>query len=78
MKPSERAELIGAVAQSTEMLSQLLTLFDEVLIPAEFGRVPTAEEIARMWKHAEKWRGQIASLRQRIDAAAIEPPPRVQ
>jgi len=69
----ERADLIGAVAQTTEMLTQLLTLFDEVLTAAEFGRVPTAAEMARMREHAETWRGQIASLRQRIGAAAIEP-----
>ena len=59
MKAYERAELIGAVAQTTEMLSQLLKLLDEFLDSAEFGRVPTASEIARMREHAQKWRGRL-------------------
>ena len=37
-----------------------------------------AEEIARMREYSEKWRGQMASLPQRIVAAAIEPPPKVR
>lgn len=78
MKTDERAELIGAVAQTAEMLSELLVLFDALIDAAEFGRAPTPTEIERMREHAEKWRGQIVSLRQRIGAAAIEPPRRVQ
>jgi hypothetical protein len=78
MKADERAELIGAVAQTTEMLSQLLKLFDDFLDRAEFGRVPTPAEIARLREHTEKWREQIVLLRQRIGAAAIEPSRRVQ
>lgn len=60
------------------MLSQLLTLFSNVLDAAECGRVPTADEIAGFRQHAETWREQLSGLQQRIASATIEPPRRAQ
>jgi hypothetical protein len=58
----ERAELIGALSRTADLVSNLL---DE-------------GDLQRLREHSALWRRQLDKLRSRLSGLTIEPPTRVQ
>ena len=74
----ERAELIGAVTRTIEMVGALLDLVDRIVIGFDDGRQLTQADVERLREHSALWREQLERLRQRLASVTIEPPTRVQ
>jgi hypothetical protein len=79
MDETERAELIAALHQSATFGEGMLDL-NERLLDARDSDVnrPTAEDLAYLRAGLERWRAQMATLRQRLVGLTIEPPDRLQ
>jgi hypothetical protein len=67
----ERAELIGAVTRTTEMVGALLDLVDRIVIGFDDGRQLTQADVERLREHSTLWRQQLERLRQRL--ASLNP-----
>jgi hypothetical protein len=74
----ERAELIGAVTRTIEMVGALLDLVDRIVVGFDDGRQLTQADVERLREHSALWRQQLERLRQRLASVTIEPPTRVQ
>ena len=74
----ERAELIGAVTRTAEIVGALLDLGDRIVIGFDDGRQLTQADVERLREHSALWRQQLEKLRSRLASLTIEPPTRVQ
>lgn len=74
----ERAELIGALSRSADMVGRLLDALDVLRVDLEAGRQPSAGDLERLREHSALWRRQLEKLRSRLSGLTIEPPSRVQ
>jgi hypothetical protein len=74
----ERAEWIGAVSKTTEMVEALLDALDSLRMSLEAGHRPTAADLQRLREHSLVWRQQLDRLRQWLGSIMIEPPTRLQ
>jgi len=74
----ERAELIGALSRTADMVAGLLDALDVLRVDLEAGRQPTEGDMARLREHSALWRRQLEKLRSRLTGLTIEPPTRVQ
>src|SRR6187549_1993958 len=74
----ERAELIGALSRTADMVAGLLDALDVLRVDLEAGRQPTEGDLARLREHSVLWRRQLEKLRSRLTGLTIEPPTRVQ
>jgi hypothetical protein len=79
MDETERAELIAALHQSATFGEGMLDLNERLLdaLASEANR-PTTEDLAYLRAGLERWRAQMATLRQRLVGLTIEPPDRFQ
>ena len=79
MDETERAELIAALHQSAAFGEGMLDLNKQLLdaLASDTNR-PTEADIAYMRAGLERWRAQMATLRQRLVGLTIEPPNRLQ
>ena len=79
MDETERAELIAALHQSATFGEGMLDLNERLLdaLDSDVNR-PTAEDLAYLRAGLERWRAQMATLRQRLVGLTIEPPDRLQ
>jgi hypothetical protein len=73
----DRAELIGAVTRTADMVGALLDVTDRIVAAFDDGRQLTAGDLERLREHAALWREQLERLRQRLASVTIEPPTRV-
>jgi hypothetical protein len=76
--PDERAEWIGAVSKTAEMVEGLLDALDTLRASLEAGHQPTVGDLQRLREHSALWRRQLDRLRQRLSSIVIEPPSRPQ
>ena len=74
----ERAELIGALSRTADMVGGLLDALDILRVALEAGRQPTEGDLERLREHSALWRRQLEKLRSRLAGLTIEPPTRVQ
>jgi hypothetical protein len=74
----ERAELIGALSNTSEMVGLLLDALDVLLVSSVAGQQPSADDIERLTEHSALWRQQLEKLRSRLASLTIEPPTRPQ
>ena len=74
----ERAELIGALSRSADMVARLLDALDVLRVDLEAGREPSAGDLERLREHSAVWRRQLEKLRSRLIGLTIEPPTRLQ
>ena len=74
----KRAELIGAVTRTTDMVGALLALVDRLVIGFDDGRQLTLADVERPREHSAPRRQQLERLPQRLASVTIEPPTRVQ
>ena len=74
----ERAELIGALSRTADMVAGLLDALDILRVALEAGRQPTEGDLERLREHSALWRRQLEKLRSRVSGLTIEPPTRVQ
>jgi hypothetical protein len=74
----ERAELIGALSRTADMVGALLDALDSLRVELEAGRQPSAGDLERLREHSAVWRRQLEKLRSRLSALTIKPPTRVQ
>ncbi len=74
----ERAELIGALSRTADMVAGCSTHWIFCAFAFEAGRQPTEGDLARLLEHSALWRGQLEKLRSRLSGWTIEPPTRVQ
>jgi len=67
MTDPERAELIAALHQTTSFAESLLEVNDRLLraLGGE-GDPPSEADLAYMREGLERWRGQLATVRQRL------------
>ena len=79
MTDPERAELIAALHQTTSFAESLLDI-NERLVKALSGEgePPSEADLAYMREGLERWRGQLAGVRQRLASLLVEPPHRPQ
>jgi hypothetical protein len=66
LTPDERAEWIGAVSKTAEMVELLLDALDRLRLSLEAGHQPSAGDLQRLREHSALWRQQLDRLRQRI------------
>ena len=79
MDETERAELIAALHQSATFGEGMLDLNERLLdAPASDTNRPTVEDLAYLRAGLERWRAQMATLRQRLVGLTIEPPDGLQ
>jgi hypothetical protein len=74
----ERAELIGALSRTADMVAGLLDALDILRVELEAGRQPTEGDLERLREHSALWRRQLEKVRSRLTGLTIEPPTRVQ
>ena len=74
----ERAELIGALHQTTAFADGLLDLTERLLVAVDGGVPPTAEDVATMRASLQHWREQLSAFKHRLDALLVVPPDRFQ
>ena len=79
MDETERAELIAALHPSATFGEGMMDLNERLLdaLDSDVNR-PTAEDLAYLRAGLERWRAQMAMLRQRLVGLTIEPPDRLQ
>ena len=79
MDETERAELIAALHQSATFGEGMLDLNQRLLdaLDSDVNR-PSVEDLAYLRAGLERWRAQMATLRQRLVGLTIEPPDRLQ
>ena len=58
----ERAELIGALGRTTEMVGLLLDALDVLLVWYVAGQQPSAGDVERLTEHSALWRQQLEKL----------------
>jgi len=73
----ERAELIGALSKTADMVRILLDQLDLLLSHAA-GRRLTDAEAEQLREASAVWRQQLGKLRQRLASVTVEPPSRPQ
>lgn len=76
--PDERAELIGVLSRTADMVAGLLDALDILRLELEAGHQPTEGDLERLREHSALWRRQLEKLRSRLTGLTIEPPTRVQ
>ena len=76
--PRGRAELIGALSRTADMVAGLLDALDILRVELEAGRQPTEGDMERLREHSALWRRQLEQRRSRLTGLTIEPPTRVQ
>ena len=74
----ERAELIGAVSKTADMVELLLRQIDLLIFAQESDRRLRDAELKQLHDHQTMWRGDLERLRNRLASRPIEPPTRVQ
>jgi hypothetical protein len=74
----ERADWIGALIKTAEMVEILLNQLDLLLLAYEAGRPLTDAEAQKLKDASALWRQQLEKLRHRLASVTIEPPSRVQ
>jgi hypothetical protein len=58
----DRAELIGAMTRTADMVGALLDVIDRIVAAFDDGRQLTAGDFERLREHAALWREQLERL----------------